>query len=88
MSLESVPANTLLKEVDTKPVIVPHAIINLAVTPLYSYDHFSKVFNLMSISQEVTDEIARTEFFKRVLQKVIGNAYALFCLPCDLPSLL
>ena len=75
MPLKFVPTNTLLKEVDTKSTVVSHKIINSAMKPLYSYDHFGKVFDLIPISKEVTDELARNEFFKRILQTVIGNTY-------------
>ena len=75
MPLKFVPTNTLLKEVDTKSTVVSHKIINLAMQPLYSYDHFGEDFELIPISREITDELGRNIFFKRAMQTVIGNTY-------------
>ena len=75
-SIPLIPVHTdnLLHETcnqDATPVLIEKAL-----QPSYSYDHLGEKVNLKRISQEVTPEIAKTEFFAKVMECIIGDTYA------------
>ena len=76
-----VKADVLVNKVHNKKVVVPEILVDRAMQPSYFYDHIIELDEYYApedttdFTPEITSELAKAEFFIKVLQREIGKTY-------------
>lgn len=81
VSMTPVKSDVLINEVCNQKVIIPEMLVRRAMQPLYFYGHILELSGdyvpkvTTDFAPEITPELAKTEFFTKVLQCVLENTY-------------